>query len=30
MLLLVLAAVTAVQEITWQPELPRQGSLIVV
>jgi len=30
MLLLVLAAVTVVQEITWQPELPRQGSLIVV
>src|SRR6266550_4343626 len=30
MLLLVLAAVTAVQEITWRPALPRQGSLIVV
>jgi len=30
MLLLVLAAVTAVQEIGWEPAAPRQGSLIVV
>jgi len=30
MLLLVLAALTAVQEIGWEPAAPRQGSLIVV